>query len=84
MIDDDFPANSSALEELAAHVTDNGEPNPGGRPSEIGQDNREKGQALHNKLASELHTTGLRRPKNAGWTRNPYGRLRSLTVRILG
>lgn len=54
-------------------VTDNNEVAPGGRPSNIQENNRLQGESLRRSIAIALQIHGLRRPLYSGMRYNQFG-----------
>lgn len=54
-------------------VTDNNEVLPGGRPSNVQETNRLRGEAIRRSITVMLHVHGLRRPLYNGMKYNQYG-----------
>ena len=56
-------------------VSDNNEPNPGGRPRQDDQELRDKGTEMRRKITSRLATMEMKRPLQHNMKYNQYGHI---------
>ena len=67
------PSTNINSERAFPLVSDNNEQNPRGRPSNLHDGNRSKGESIRRQITAALHSKGLQRPMHSGMRYNQYG-----------